>query len=257
VLLVAASTFVGCELASLVAEATEEEDRGLADGAFCTADDECGSGRCTTYQLCAHSTCDCPGDACAETGDRSPDCHEDWVCTDNKFFDRFREFFGGDPRDDRGYCQAPCTPACPEHYVCNGQFCLPDSNWTAPVATISWSGAVSGSVTGRNASESLAVEEGQTLMLSASATSPLDAKIETYRWILHTAQGTVESDQQAVEIAIEAGSFQRAELTVLDEKSRNGSASVIFEPCGGAGKTCGYQGSGCCNGCDDATDTCI
>lgn len=255
-ILVVANSLLGCELATLIAE--DEDEPGLDDGSFCTENDECESGTCTSSQLCAHSWCECPGDTCAGSGDPSPDCNKDWVCTDNKFFDGFREFFGGDPAENRGYCQAPCAPGCPEHYVCEGgQFCLPDRQWAAPVPTIQWTGAASGTLTGKSATETVTVEEDQAVVLSASATSPTKTDIQSLRWNLVTGSGTVESTEASVEVMVPAGSFLRAELSVLDERSRTGFASVIFEPCGGAGKTCGYEGSGCCNGCADATNTCM
>jgi hypothetical protein len=61
----------------------------------------------------------------------------------------------------------------------------------------------------------------------------------------------------AVAVTIpEGGSFTRAELTVTDAKMRAGLLYVVFEACSGTGGQCGYQGSGCCNGCDDASNLC-
>jgi hypothetical protein len=250
--------FGGCELAALV-EDSKPDERGLDDGAVCTTNEECASALCTSSQLCAHSFCQCRGDACASAGDPSPDCNEDWVCTDNEsIFDGFREFFGGDPPENRGYCHAPCALGCPEHYTCAGQFCTPDRDWAAPVPTIEWTGAASGRITGRSAQETVSVEENQTVTLTASAKSPTDADIQSLTWTLVTGSGErVESSEATVEMKVEAGSYQRAQLTILDDRARASVAYVVFEACGGPGKTCGYQGSGCCNGCDGETNSCM
>jgi hypothetical protein len=53
-----------------------------------------------------------------------------------------------------------------------------------------------------------------------------------------------------------AGGYRRVELMASDAEHRSAMITVIFESCLGPGAMCGFQGSGCCDGCDDATDTC-
>jgi hypothetical protein len=60
-----------------------------------------------------------------------------------------------------------------------------------------------------------------------------------------------------IETMIPTGDYRRVELDATDDQGRVGHISVIFEACVGADGTCGFSGSGCCNGCADATNTCM
>jgi hypothetical protein len=98
------------------------------------------------------------------------------------------------------------------------------------------------------------VEEGSTITLTGSATSPTGVAITSLEW---TVDGEpVELESPTIETTVD-DYFRTVELTVIDERSRIAIVWVTFEACTGAGGTCGYQGSGCCNGCDNATNTCM
>jgi hypothetical protein len=167
------------------------------------------------------------------------------------------QFFSGD-RDNDGYCQLPCSAGCPEHFACGGEFCAPIPGWADPVPSASWSGAAEGTVTGAGAEMKVPLERDKPVTLTASATSPADAKISTFGWNLVDESGTqTTSTGETVDVTIApGGSYRRAELTVTDAKMRAGLLYVIFEACSGAGEECGFQGSGCCSSCDDASNSC-
>ena len=246
-----------CELAAIVAE--DEEDEGKPDGARCREDEECRSGFCTSEELCAHSTCDCPGNTCGATGKATEPCAEHWVCMDaDSIFDGVEEFFGGHPRKDKGYCQPLCQPECPEHYYCKGTYCAPQLGWADPVPSVVWSGAASGTKEGNGMTAEVQLERAKSVRLEGSASSPTDAAITSVSWKRVSSRGEEELVQGPV-LDVVLGvddSFARAELTVTDERSRTAFLTVIFAACIGAGETCGYEGSGCCNSCDRTLNVC-
>jgi hypothetical protein len=167
-------------------------------------------------------------------------------------------FFSGD-QDNDGYCQLPCSAGCPDHYACGGQFCEPILGWTDPVPSVTWSGAAEGTLSGKDGSMTVNIEHAKTVSLVASATSPVDSAIKSFDWTLVNGDSgeRLMSSGENVDLMIDpGGSYRRAELTVTDAKLRASTMSVVFQSCSGAGEECGYQGSGCCNSCDSATNLC-
>jgi len=242
----------------LSCSALPHEDEKVADGAHCTESAQCKSGNCTRDELCSATPCDCPGDSCSASGEHSGDCESAALCVlSTNLVEDFGQFFSGDSDND-GYCQLPCEAGCPEHFACGGQFCTPIVGWADPIPSASWSGAAEGTVTGAGAEMKVPLERGKLVTLTASASSPVGAKIGPFAWNLVTESGTsTPSTGKTVDVTIEpGGSFSRAELTVTDEKMRGAVLYVIFEACSGAGEQCGYQGSGCCSSCDDASNLC-
>jgi hypothetical protein len=235
-----------------------EEETKLADGTRCADGKQCKSGVCTRDELCAPSLCDCPGDSCSANGDHSKDCESQSLCVvSTNIVEDVGQFFSGE-KDNDGYCQIPCSAGCPEHFSCAGQFCVTETGWADPVPSASWSGAVEGSVTGKSAEMKVPLEHGKVVSLKGSATSPTDTKIDSYSWTVVNDSGErTPTTGDSVDVTIDPGSsFRRAELTVTDAKMRGGVLYVIFEACGGAGEECGYEGSGCCGGCDTASNLC-
>jgi hypothetical protein len=172
-------------------------------------------------------------------------------------FESIGEVFDVEHDMDGGYCQPLCEAGCPEHYACRGRFCVAQSEWVNPQPTVTWSGAVEGALDGLGHRD-VEVEAGLPVTLTASATSPIDAEITAYQWTIVRGSGEREQiEATSVEVAAEAGSYVRAELIVSDAELHNALVSVTFSACSGAGTQCGYQGSGCCVGCDDATNTCL
>jgi hypothetical protein len=231
------------------------------DGDVCERDDDCESGYCTLASVCSHARCDCPSGSCAPSGEETDDCRDGWVCIGHEsIFEPVVDFFGGQPNDSDGYCMPRCADGlCPEHYLCSGELCTPDAFWAYPVPAIAWSGAASGEADGRGSSMSVTVEEGSTLSLTGSATSPMGTEITTLAWTTNSQSGehaSFEGPTIVITVPTGAGSFRRAELTATDARGRTGLLDVVFQACFGTGTTCGYEGSGCCTSCDDATDTC-
>jgi hypothetical protein len=234
------------------------EDEKVADGLHCTEAAQCKSGFCTRDELCAASSCDCPGDSCNANGEHSGDCDNAALCVaSTNVVEDIGQFFSGD-RDNDGYCQLPCDAGCPEHFACGGDFCVPIVGWADPVPSARWSGAAEGALTGKGAEQTVPLERGKGVTLTASATSPSDASIASFAWTIVNESGLrTPSNGETVDVTIEpSGSFSRAELTVTDAKMRAGLLYVIFQGCSGAGDECGFQGSGCCNGCNDANNLC-
>jgi hypothetical protein len=237
-------------------------DDKKADGSRCDVNDECKSGSCgKNSRLCSHSYCDCPGDTCASGGETSPDCSIGWKCV---YFETvlgdIGEAFNIDRDRDGGYCRPTCAAGCPEHYVCqDGMFCSPDSHWADPIPSVTWSGAVAGAQGGRNGKAQVQLEQGQTVELNASAESPLGFPLQTFEWTV-TYESRSQEQQSGRSISImldEKTSYARAELSVRDADYRTGLFTVTFDGCFGAGRTCGYQGSGCCSECDKTNNTCM
>jgi hypothetical protein len=239
-----------------------EEDEGGADGSECTDDADCRSGACGLHsRVCAHSMCDCPGDSCDAMGEKSADCADGWVCAYyESFIGDVGEFFGAERDLDGGYCQPLCEGGCPEHYSCvDGRFCRIDDHWAYPTATVRWSGGAQGTTSGRSGMATAMLERGGSVRLSASATSPIDAEIVSFAWTIVDAGGTrapMEGTDIELSLPLES-SFMRAELLVQDDASRGATIDLSFEGCSGSGQPCGYQGSGCCKSCDDATKICL
>lgn len=233
----------------------------LTDGAVCSVNDECSTGVCTSASLCSHSRCECPSGNCAAAGEPTEDCLDGWVCVGyDSVFDPLKEFFGGMPNPSDGYCQPSCEAGCPEHYICDGDLCTPDVTWAAPEATIVWSGAASGELSGREQSTTVIVEEGSTLSLTGSAVSPTGATIVGLTWTTVSEAGdsmTFEGPAIETTIPIGVGSYRRVELDAIDDRARSARLTVTFEACTGSGVTCGFEGSGCCSGCDDVSNTCM
>ena len=168
---------------------------------------------------------------------------------------RNREFFGGTPAKDQGYCHLPCTTTCPEHYYCNGTSCVPNRDWVDPVVTVSWSGAITGTAT---YDTSVPLESGKTVHVTASATSPLDIPLEPLEWTIARSTGErVESLGGDVEFTLLDESYVRVELIARDTEFNSVALHVVFQSCLGAGTQCGYDGSGCCNGCDRDANVCL
>ncbi|PRP97360.1 hypothetical protein [Enhygromyxa salina] len=251
----AMSTVVGCGLF----------DSGITDGEVCDADKDCTSEACTSYGLCSHSRCECPSGNCAEAGEVTSDCRDGWRCVGydsilDPLFDPVKEFFGAKSNEHDGYCQPTCEAGCPEHYVCGegGEFCSPDEDWIYPVPTVTWTGDATGEFSGRDQSTTVVIEEGSTLTLTGTGSSPQGNAIVEYSW--ETVSGAADYMDFAgptIETTVPSGSYRRVELRVVDDASRSGMVTVIFESCRGAGTTCGYEGSGCCSSCDDASNTCL
>lgn len=236
-----------------------EEDPAPTDGNVCRADDECSTGTCTLASLCSHSVCRCPSGSCAPGGEETSACRDGWVCVGyESFFDPVVDFFGGEPNESNGYCAPRCADGCPEHYTCEGELCMPDEYWAYPVPNIAWSGAASGE-TAVSGTPSVHLEEGSRLTLVGSATSPDGTPIERLSWTISGSdQELTMQEGESLEITIPAGAggYRHVELTVYDARTRTGNASVTFEACLGTGTACGWEGSGCCTSCDDATSTC-
>jgi len=166
-------------------------------------------------------------------------------------------FFSMD-NDNDGYCQLPCGDGCPEHHLCSADFCVPEHGWADPVPTVTWSGAASGMLSGKDAIQMVPLERGKSVSLEATASSATNAAISSFAWNLVDESGQpMASTGDSVELSIAPeGSFHRAELTVTDAKKRSSMLQVIFEGCSGTGEPCGYEGSGCCSDCDRATNVC-
>jgi hypothetical protein len=226
------------------------------DGELCANDSDCSSGICTSYRLCAHTKCNCPGSTCTAGGEVVDECKQGWLCSDaESIFDGAEEFFGGTPAMDQGYCHLPCDTTCPEHYYCNGTNCVPDRDWVDPEVTVSWSGAITGSTT---YDQTVQLEVGKTVSVTASAVSPLEIPLEPFDWKLVRGSGErIESMGDGVEFTLLDESYVRVELVVRDAEYNSASVHVVFESCRGAGTQCGYQGSGCCNGCNRDADVCL
>lgn len=237
------------------------EDK-LTDGDVCSTGDDCETGVCTSASLCSHSRCECPSGYCPDMGgEESPDCRDGWVCVQyDSIFDPLKEFFGGMPNPSDGYCQPSCAAGCPEHYICDGELCSADLEWATPEPTIVWSGAVEGELTGRDQMTTVVVEEGSTIAVSGSAESAVGAPIVTLAWTTVSSAGDfMYFDGASIEtmIPMGAGDYRRVEFDATDEQGRTGHISVIFEACTGAGGVCGWEGSGCCDGCETASNTCM
>lgn len=237
------------------------EDDTNNDGEYCEENDDCTSERCTSANLCGHSFCACEGDLCGPEGQQVSECADGWVCVDvDSILDPVVDFFGGMPREDKGYCQPSCDAGCPEHYACDarGVFCNPDTQWAAPLATIRWDGGAMGELRGNGESRTVEVEEGRTLAIHGSAESPNGTALSRPGWKTTLGSGErAEFDAQSIEVVVPRDSYVRAEFSVSDVNHRSANLTVIFESCNGAGDTCGYQGSGCCNGCDLETNICL
>lgn len=238
-----------------------DEDK-KSDGTRCDIDAECKSGTCgRNSRLCTHSFCDCPGDTCTRGGEQSPDCSPGWTCV---YYETVAgdigEVFNIDRDTDGGYCRPTCAAGCPEHYTCSdGMFCSVDSSWADPVPRVEWSGGAEGSGGGRNQMTRVALERGQSVQLRASAESPLGLQVQTFEWqLMFGGRRTEMFSEPDVSFTLdEMISDVRAELAVRDPDYRTGLYTIIFEGCTGAGGVCGYEGSGCCNGCDKPNKTCL
>jgi hypothetical protein len=68
----------------------------------------------------------------------------------------------------------------------------------------------------------------------AEASSPTDAAITSYSWMLVTGRSSELVEGQDLEITLaEDASYARAELTVVDDRSRASLLDVVFEGCTG------------------------
>jgi hypothetical protein len=239
----------------------DSTEQGLRDGSVCVMDEDCRSKQCGRDRLCGHSLCDCPGDSCDAMGEKSKDCASGWVCAYyESILGDVGEVFGVEHDYDSGYCQPLCAGGCPEHYLCaDGHFCRADDHWNYPTAVVSWSGDAEGMATGREGNTAQAtLEQGKSVTLHASATSPIDAPITTYSWTVINGSG-IGTMAQGPDLTLTQGdaSYVRADLQVTDDEYRGAALSIAFNSCFGSGHPCGYQGSGCCRSCDDASDLCL
>lgn len=237
-------------------------DEPQTDGQVCSVDDDCSTSVCTNANLCSHSRCTCPSGNCpVKGGEQTSDCLDGWLCVKyDSIFDPAKEFFGGKANPSDGYCQPSCAAGCPEHYLCDGDLCVADQSWAAPQLTVTWTGPVSGELEGRGQSTTVAVEEGSTLNLTGSAVSPTGEQIISQTWTTVSAAGDlVQFEGEAIETTVPLGqaNYRRVEFSVIDARARTSYLTVIFEGCIGAGGTCGYSGSGCCNGCDGVDNVCL
>ena len=246
-------------------EFDEPEERVITDGQVCAADDECSTKLCArSASLCSHSLCKCADGKCSAEGEPSSWCRGNWVCVErDSILDPVKEFFGGMPKENDGYCQPTCANGCPEHYHCDasGRFCRADTNWAYPSASITWTGAVEGSLNGREQSSAkIDVVGGAMITVSGLGMSPIGESIEAMTWTTVSGAGDYETHSgPSVEVSVPTGSgdYRRVELVVSDASHRSGTVSVIFNACLGPGATCGFGGSGCCNGCEDETNVCL
>jgi hypothetical protein len=247
-------------IAGCIAAPLDDMKSGLPDGAECVHDQDCHSQGCNYNRLCRHSACDCPGKTCTEGGEASPDCASGWLCVYYKsILHGVGEFFGSEGDLNGGTCQPSCkTSACPEHYLCDGEFCKADDYWANPIPSIRWSGDAEGSLNGSTQTQSVPLEKGKHVTLTASAESPVHVAIAKYAWTIVAESGERTAyEGMTVDISLDSGGFRRAELIVSDADARSAQISVSFEACLGAGESCGYQGSGCCNACDADKKFCL
>ena len=127
------------------------------------------------------------------------------------------------------------------------------------MAAVLPTGPISGSHVGMDPPGHAEIERGASLAIQGMGDSPVGAAITEVRWEVVESSG-VRTEPEGPEITVEIpddASYVRVELTVLDDRGRAGITHVVFETCSGSGEACGYQGSGCCNGCDDAADLCL
>jgi hypothetical protein len=241
--------------------AEEDEEQGLPDGAECEADDDCRSRGCLNHsKLCAPSYCTCPSADCPAGGQASNDCSDNAVCVYYEdIFESVGEVFNVEHDMNGGYCRPLCEKGCPEHYVCgsDGRYCEANSDWAAPSPTITWSGPVSGTVSGNAQQQAVQVEYDVPITVAGSASSPIGQGV-MLQWMVINGHAQTMSAGDGVEVTVESGlNYTRVELQAIDEDGRSGLATVIFEGCFGAGDSCGYEGSGCCNGCNRDANTCL
>lgn len=238
----------------------EEEEEGLPDGSQCEEDSQCKSRGCLHAKLCGPSYCTCPGEGCPEGGEPSSDCSDNAVCVYYEdIFESFGEVFNVEHDMNGGYCRALCEKGCPEHFVCggDGRYCEPDREWAAPVPTIEWSGAAMGMLSGRSGQSSAQIEYGEPVTVTGSATSPLGKDV-ILEWNIVTSHEQMRTQSESVTVSVEPGlSYTRVELYATDDEGRGALIEVSFDGCSGSGTQCGYEGSGCCNGCDRDANTCM
>jgi len=237
----------------------EEEPSGAADGSECREDSDCKSRGCLHSKLCAPSFCNCPGENCPAGGAPSDDCSDNAVCVYYEdVFESVGEVFNIEHDMNGGYCRPLCGKGCPEHFICSdGTFCSQDYNWAYPVPTIAWSGPVTGMGSGNGQTHNVTVPYDMPVSLIGSGSSPIDQTIRL-EWTITSPTGTTMSMGESAELVVTTGqNTERAELHAIDEDGRSGIFTVIFEGCSSAGAQCGYEGSGCCNGCDRTNNTCM
>lgn len=260
VVVVAAWVMPACLVPGLEDPFAEDEPSGATDGAECDSDDDCKSGSCLMRtRLCAPSFCNCPGEDCPAGGAPSKDCSDNAVCVYYEdIFESAGEIFDIEHDMNGGYCRPLCSKGCPEHFVCSdGTYCTADTDWAAPSATVSWSGPVTGTFTGRYQTTMVNVEYDQPITVVGSGESPLGRSV-TMSWMVHSARELTTPVGDSVTVMVEAGfNSARVELLVNDGDGRSSMATVIFGGCTGVGDACGYEGGGCCNGCDRDSNTCL
>jgi hypothetical protein len=259
----AAIAAVLCVASACAVNPFSDGPSGSTDGAQCDANEDCRSGVCDQFnKLCAHSKCDCPGDTCSADGEVSNDCASGWLCFySDSLIEDIGTVFGVERDYDGGVCQPKCSASCPEHYSCSngGLFCVADPYWTYPVPTLHWSGGVDGTMTGREKTMQVALETEREVMLHADAESPAGVAITSLKWTL-TSNGGMQTQVEGANATFMLTDMEqggRADLTVTDADTRSSFISVVFNGCQGTGKACGFQGSGCCNGCDARKEFCL
>jgi hypothetical protein len=251
-----------CVVSACIAAPFGDSPSGAADGSECDVNADCKSQICNQMKLCAHSQCDCPGESCAEGGESSHDCAKGWLCVYyESFLGDVGEVFGQDHDYDAGLCQAPCSAGCPKHYTCNagGSWCTADAYWAYPVPSVSWTGAASGTLAGRDQTTIVPLEIGKPVTLAAQASSPIGMSVDDFKWTWTNQSGATMqvAGHSATFMLDEMQMAGRADLQVTDPDARTGQLSVQFQGCFGAGKACGWQGSGCCTMCDDKQELCL
>jgi hypothetical protein len=233
------------------------EDPKRGDAEPCETREDCKSGICTGDNLCGASSCDCPGHDCAAKGSRSNDCDARQVCVvSTSIVEDLGMFFSNDSDND-GYCQFPCSGGCPAHYHCDpsADFCVSELGWADPIVTLRWHGDAEGSVSGTGQSLTVPLERGQMVSLEASAHSPIDARL-SFAWQLIDESGNTEQTTGVSLDVTLTGEFERAELTVKDDKQHASAIYVMFQACMGAGTACDAFNMSCCGTCNAATGTC-
>jgi hypothetical protein len=247
--------------ACIVDPLADEKPSKLPDGARCESKEDCKSGGCNRNKLCAHSRCDCPGSTCDAAGERSKDCSDGWLCVYYEgIFEDVGVVFGFDRDLDGGACKPLCEGGCPEHYLCtDGRYCTADPYWADPIPSITWSGDSEGNASGRGQNRETALELGKSVTIQAQASSPIGAEIRDFTWTIVSSSGArTMLENTTIDLTLEMDlSYKRAELTVVDADGRGGDLAISFKGCFGPGTTCGYQGSGCCNECNDERTHCL
>jgi hypothetical protein len=124
---------------------------------------------------------------------------------------------------------------------------------------VNWSGAASGTLSGRDQTTIVPLEIGKPVTLDAMAVSPIGMPIEKFEWTWSNWNGDrLNMEGHSATFMLQENEMSgRADLQVSDPDLRTGQISVQFQGCFGTGTACGWQGSGCCAACDDQKEFCL